>query len=214
MKEIFLAVVCTAMVGGIIKVILDHIQNERDEFIDQYPFPKFIPHKLRMKYPHLTDENLAQVDIGLRMYFQICRRAGRRFVSMPSQVVDVAWHEFILSTQEYTKFCKRALGRFLHHMPAEAMSTLTLAQDGIKRAWRLSCFLQNIDPKSPARLPLLFAIDTELAIPDGFKYSLDCKKPGAQGYCASSIGCSSGCGAGCGGGSSGDGGCGGGCGGD
>lgn len=192
-------------------------RQQREDFIDQYRFPPSIAPKVKQKYPHLTDDNLKKVIRGLREYFQICNLAGKRMVSMPSQVVDVAWHEFILFTREYHNFCNKALGKFLHHTPAEAMQNPTFAQEGIKRAWRFSCLRSHIDPKSPSRLPILFAIDSELEIPDGFKYSLNCKETGNDGYCASHIGCG-GCG---GGGCTGDGGdagcgsgCGGGCGGD
>jgi len=139
-------------------------------------------------------------------------------VAMPSQAVDDAWHEFILFTRQYNKFCRHAFGRFLHHTPAEAMSTPTEASDGLKRAWRLACAHEKIDPKKPDRLPRLFAIDAALGIAGGFIYQLDClaASGGAagSGYCASHIGCgSSGC-SGDSGASDGDGGgCGGGCGG-
>jgi hypothetical protein len=96
---------------------------------------------------------------GLREYFQLCREARNRLVAMPSQVVDDAWHEFILFTRQYQQFCERGLGRFLHHTPAEAMRSPTDAQDGIKRAWRLACRRDGIDPKAPQSLPLLFALD-------------------------------------------------------
>jgi len=119
-------------------------------------------------------------------------------VAMPSQVVDVAWHEFILFTRSYELFSNKAIGRFLHHTPTEAMKSPTLAQEGIKRAWRLACATENISPTSPARLPLLFAIDTMLNIDDGFRYSLNCKDKSspayADGYCAGHIGCAAGCG--------------------
>lgn len=186
-------------------------RRQREDFIDQYRFPQSISLKVKQKYPHLTDDNLKKVIRGLREYFQICNLAGRRMVSMPSQVVDVAWHKFILFTREYDKFCHKALGRFLHHTPAEAMQATTLAQAGIKRAWRLSCLRSHIDPKVPSRLPTLFAIDADLEIPDGFKYTVNCKEGNGQ-YCASHIGCS---GSGCfGSGGSLDWGSDGGCGGD
>jgi hypothetical protein len=210
------------------------IRQKRRHFLDYYPFPSTISKKVKARYPHLTEEDLQRVTHALREYFQICRLAGNRMIAMPSQVVDIAWHEFILFTRTYQEFCRKGLGRFLHHTPAEAMSTPTQAQDGIRRAWRLSCLRAKIDGKKPDRLPILFAIDMDLAIPDGFKYLLSCKQ-GGQGYCASHIGCTSGrrtrggCGGGCGGGCSGGtynewgdggigdgcggGGCGGGCGG-
>jgi hypothetical protein len=144
---------------------------------------------------------------------------------MPSQAVDMAWHEFILYTRQYRQFCSRGLGRFLHHTPHDVMPNPNAASDGIRRAWRLACSREGIDPQLPARLPLLFALDAELGIADGFRYSLDCgAHPGSyrkgDTYCASHIGCGSGCSGGSGsnndsssdGGSDG-GGCGGGCGG-
>jgi len=191
----------------------------RESSIDNYVFPPGIRQKVRKRYPHLSEAELDLVFQALREYFHLCRKAGRRLLSMPSQVVDVAWHEFILFTRNYQVFCQRCLGRFLHHTPAEAMTTPTLASDGIKRTWRLACLRQKIDPKAAAAVPLLFAIDSRLKIPDGFNYVLNCTMMGdaTARYCASDIssgGCG-GCGGGCAGkgcGSDGDGG-GGGCGG-
>lgn len=191
-----------------------HLTAKREELIDAYRFPRTITEKLRKTYPHLDDEQAAMVIRGLREYFHLCNIAGRSMVSMPSQAVDVAWHEFILFTRQYKVFCAKALGRFLHHTPAEAMMSRTAAQQGIKRAWKISCHRENIAPRAPAQLPILFALDAQLNIPDGFRYSPNCKTPGNTNYCAGHIGCSSGCGGGCAGDSGGDSGCGGGCGGD
>jgi len=119
-------------------------------------------------------------------------------VAMPSQVVDDAWHEFILFSHAYSQFCRKAFGRYLHHIPAVAMASPTQAQDGIRLAWRLACQKAGINPKKPTSLPLLFALDTELAIEDGFKYRLDCP-PDGDHYCVNAINCGGGCGGGCGG---------------
>jgi hypothetical protein len=81
---------------------------------------------------------------------------------MPSQVVDVAWHAFILSTRTYEEFCQNAFGPFLHHMPAEAMQGAEYASEGIQRTWALACKREGIDPKAPTQLPLLFAIDAKI----------------------------------------------------
>jgi hypothetical protein len=212
-----LAIVAAFVVAAI---IYRYVEKKRKRiFIDSYAFPATITEKVKKVYPFLSDAHVSRVIKALRQYFQICNAAGLRVVSMPSQVVDVAWHEFILFTRDYKGFCKHAFGRFLHHTPAEAMKTPTQAQDGIKRAWRLACLKEGINPKLPTRLPLLFAIDALLDIPDGFKYSLNCQDPEAYPYCAGHIGCGGGCGGG-GNGDSGDsssdgnGGCGGGCGGD
>lgn len=51
--------------------------------------------------------------------------------------------------------------------------------------------------RQPERLPLLFALDAQLGIADGFRYSLDCRDRNSpvsgSNYCASHIGCTSGC---------------------
>lgn len=182
---------------------------QREEKIDEYTFPPAIIEKLQKKHPDLRKDQTKLVLDALREYFHICNIAGRRMVSMPSQVVDDAWHEFILFTKNYDHFCRTCLGRFLHHTPAEAMSSPTKAQQGIKTAWRIACFRAGISQNKPSSLPLLFGIDALLNIKDGFNYSLDCEKTGRD-YCASHIGCGSGC-SGCSGDSSG---CSGGCGGD
>ncbi|WP_414705424.1 glycine-rich domain-containing protein [Pseudomonas sp.] len=188
----------------------------RERFIESYAFPQRLRRKLAERYPHLSEQQTAHALRGLRQYFQLCRQAKRRMVAMPSQAVDVLWHEFILHTRQYQQFCNQGIGRFLHHVPSEAMQSPTLAQQGIRRAWRLACVAEGIAPKAPQRLPLLFALDAELAIADGFHYSLNCrggKNRQGDTYCAGHIGCSSGCAGGCGGSSDGggdSGGCGGG----
>lgn len=181
-----------------------HALQRRLDAIRAHPFPQSVRMKFRDVQPDLDSTQEHQVFEGLRDYFILCAQARGRFVSMPSQVADDAWHAFILHTRYYQDFCSKAFGRFLHHTPAEAMSTQTLATEGIQRAWRLACALERINPRQPERLPRLFALDGALNIPNGFRYDTRCT-PGSGNYCASHIGCSSGCG-GSSGSDSGDGG--------
>jgi hypothetical protein len=194
-----------------------HAGQRRLDLIRAYPFPQSVRMKFREARPDLDSVQEQRVFDGLRDYFSCCAQARGRFVAMPSQVADDAWHALILHTRYYQDFCQKAFGRFLHHTPAESMSTQTLATEGIQRAWRLACALERIDPKQPERLPRLFALDGALNIPDGFRYDTRCT-PGSGRYCASHIGCGAGCGgssgfasvdgdgASCGGGSCGGGG--------
>jgi hypothetical protein len=214
------------VVGAVVlaAIVQQRLRLGRSDTIDRYEFPRGIRERVRKRYPHLTNADLDLVFEALREYFHLCRKAGRRLLAMPSQVVDVAWHEFILFTRNYESFCTKALGRFLHHTPVEAMPSRTTASDGIRRTWRLACQRAGIDARAATTVPLLFAIDARLAIPDGFHYALNCLQPGAAArgatYCASHIGCGGGCGGGCsgsgcggdggGGGGDGGGGCGGG----
>lgn len=210
-------------IAGLIVWVLwrNWARSRRVAFIDNFPYARLLDKRLATRRPELSEAQRQAVFVGLNDYFQLCRIAGKRMVAMPSQAVDDAWHEFILFTRQYDKFCQGAFGRFLHHTPAEAMSAPTQASEGIRRAWRLACAREKIDPQKPDRLPRLFALDAILLIAGGFIYHLDCmaaQKAGlGDGYCASHIGCggSSGCSGDSGSSDSGDGGsgCGGGCGG-
>ncbi|AWF82979.1 hypothetical protein BTJ40_20335 [Microbulbifer sp. A4B17] len=170
-------------------------KSARHRFLKEYQFHPSLKCRVMEKYPHLSKKQLDLVFDGLRDYFAICQTAGRKMVAMPSQVVDVAWHEFILSTQLYRNFCKKSFGRFLHHTPNEVRPKKNAACEGIRRAWRIACVHSDIDPSKPKSLPLIFLIDKKLRIKDGFHYSLNCRSrnnPSAD-YCASHIGCSASC---------------------
>ena len=196
MNWVTLAII--AIVTGAAFYYYKHSRQARQlEFIKSYHFHHAIKEKILSKHPHLDNNQIHMVFRALRDYFWMCNKGNRSMVAMPSQVVDDAWHEFILFTRSYEHFCKKSLGRFLHHTPTEMMSSPTVAQEGIKRAWRLACAKEHIDPKTPAKLPLIFAIDGLLNIENGFKYSLNCRDKHSpnygDGYCAGHIGCSSGC---------------------
>jgi hypothetical protein len=194
----------------------------RAEFIRTYPFPPGLMERLGKRRPGLSDKDRHLVERGLRQFFLAYLTGGRQFVAMPSQVVDDLWHEFILYTRHYEAFCKQAFGAMLHHTPAVVLSADKRDNTGLRRVWWQACKEENIDPRKPSRLPLLFALDAKLGIADGFHYSPDCSAlrrhdPSAGGvHCGgdfSSTGYDGGT-DGCGDNGSGDGDGGGGCGGD
>lgn len=148
-------------------------QHAQLAYIRTFIFPNSIKLKLKEKHPQLSSDQIHLVLQALREYFFLCSKARRQRVAMPSQVVDDAWHEFILFTRSYKKFCRKALGRFLHYTPSAAMSSQNTAQEGINRAWRLACAREKIDPRTPEKLPLLFEIDSRLNIKNGFHYTLN-----------------------------------------
>ena len=43
----------------------------------------------------------------------------------------------------------------------------------MRRCWWHACRDENINPRAPTRLPLLFALDAKLDIPNGFRYAPD-----------------------------------------
>ena len=150
--------------------------HQRIAFIRRYRFPEGLLAKVHEKHPHLTPRELQLVTRGLRKFFICNLMAKGRFVSMPSQVVDDLWHEFILFTRIYQEFCQAAFGDFLHHTPAVVLRKRASANEGLRRVWRLACEDENINPRDASRLPLLFALDTKLNIANGFTYKTDCSR--------------------------------------
>ena len=163
------------------------LRLRRAEFIRTYKWPPGLLKKLSEHYPALSRKDAALVSRGLRQFFIAHLMSGRRFVSMPSRVADDLWHEFILYTREYQRFCRSAFGVFLHHMPAVVLSENRKSNEGLRRVWWYCCKYENIDARNPTRLPLLFALDAKLNIPNGFRYHPQCDALRAGGtavvYC-------------------------------
>src|SRR5688572_500826 len=143
---------------------------QRDRLIRESPLPMWLKRKLRQAHPGLSLKDAELVERGLRQFFLACHRSRGKFVAMPSRAVDTMWHDFILHTQAYRDWCILAMGRFLHHTPAEALGGQARHNDGLRRAWFWSCKDEAINPRHPTRLPLLFALDAKLQIPNGFRY--------------------------------------------
>lgn len=165
-------------------------RGRREAYIRAFLLPKGLFEALRAHHPQLSLKDCQLVAQGLRQFFLAHLKSGGKFVSMPSQVVDDMWHEFILYTRAYEQFCRRAFGHMLHHTPAVVLSERNQGNAGIRRAWQFACHEENINPLKPTRLPLLFALDTKLNIPNGFNYVPDCsgfKRKGDAGDAGSGI---------------------------
>lgn len=153
--------------------ILTH--RRRLRYIDSYSWPPGLIAKLHKKHPRLSPAQIERIGLGLKQFFRAYHRGGYRTVAMPSEAADSLWHEFILYSKAYDEFCRRAFGRFLHHTPAAVLSPgLKTSNEGLRRVWWQACKDERIDPKAPTTLPLLFALDRDLNIPNGFHYMPDC----------------------------------------
>lgn len=164
----------------------------RERFIRTFDLPRGLFDNLRKRRPELTLKDCQLVAHALRQFFLAHLKSGRRFVSMPSQVTDDLWHEFILYTRNYQHFCERAFGRFLHHTPAVALGPDRQDNAGLRRVWWHCCKEDNINPRKPTRLPLLFALDAKLGIADGFRYEPDCsgvRRAGERGAGSGAVNC-------------------------
>ncbi len=182
-----------------------------EKFIAGYQFPAHIERGVRRKQPTLSDYEYAEIEQGLRDWFICCAWRGGTTLAMPSRVVDLAWHEFILDSASYIDFCDRAYGEYLHHIP-EGDSELEDA-DGeteLVQAWDRSdagaregeSILWNLDRSLGIELPLGIAVDFRRAVRsryrrggggDGGALPMDFGGDGSAGG-------GGGCGGGCGGG--------------
>lgn len=224
----FFLIVCGALAALCGALWRQRVASRREAYIRDFVLPRGLFDKLIERHPRLTLKDCQLVSQGLRQFFLAHLKSGRRHVSMPSQVVDDLWHELILHTRTYQSVCGHAFGKFLHHTPAVALRSGRAGDEGLRRSWWQACREENINPRLPSRLPLLFALDAKLDIANGFRYVANCEGVRRQGreeggnataFCGTDLTArkdGGGCGGGCGGdgGSGGDGCGGGGCGGD
>jgi hypothetical protein len=175
MSTLFFASLSIALTLLLISIWYRWRSTVRADFIRSYMFPKGLLDKFASTHPELAIKERQLVARALRQYFLAHLKSGRKFVSMPSQVADDLWHEFILYTRHYEAFCQKAFGQFMHHTPAVVLGVDRQNNTGLRRTWWYCCLEENINPKAASRLPLRFSLDEKFNISDGYRYALDCK---------------------------------------
>jgi hypothetical protein len=129
-----------ACFGGY-KVWIEDRRLRRAEFIRRYRWPPGLLDKLATHHEGFTRKETALVSAGLRQFFLAYLNSGRREVAMPSQVADDLWHEFILYTRDYGRFCDRPSGASCTTRPrslcvrARPATILRCAASGGSAAW-------------------------------------------------------------------------------
>ena len=185
-----------------INVYLDGKEQKRRGFLKGYVFPESYHIEVMKRYPHLSTEDVNLAFEQLRFYFSICLLKKPMSVAMPSRIVDVCWHIFLCDTRQYKQFCEMVFGDFLHHdawveanLSVQSELTTVVAQKDLEdlseemkaqqalefrnqlaaaRIYQWSAELEGKGQKSMLpSVPLLFRIDEELAIKDGFLYPLE-----------------------------------------
>jgi hypothetical protein len=173
MYIVFVVIVLVLSVFAVIEWRFRRKQARRAH-IRNFRFPHGIYAKVIKLHPQLSLRDMELVGAGLRQFFLAYSKSGEQYVSMPSQVADDLWHEFILYTKNYQEFNRRAFVHFLHHTPAAAVSSNEQSNAGLRRCWQVLCKEENINPLKASRMPLLFALDTKFNITGGFRYVPDC----------------------------------------
>ncbi|MBL4686458.1 MAG: hypothetical protein JKY37_17820 [Nannocystaceae bacterium] len=76
-------------------------------------------------------------------FLELCAASEKSLT--PSPRIDGAWHEFVLCTREYSEFCQRRFGRFVHHDPGGTV-------EGNRRQFQrtLRAYAVRFGPPDPA----------------------------------------------------------------
>ena len=146
----------------------------RDEFVASYVLADGLGSHLRYSYPDVADIAVARQGLRQWLRLQITAQAA---LGLPSKAVDLLWEEFSHRTDEYRHFCEEAYGGLLHHTPSWAMPASDAEKaDSTKMAltYALACRDEVMRPHYPDHVPLLFRVDTELAIVDGQHWVRSC----------------------------------------
>lgn len=69
-----------------------------------------------MREEEVTRDQAERVIVQALAFLRACTLAPETRLA-PSKQVDQGWHAFILYTREYTEFCERLAGGYIHHTP-------------------------------------------------------------------------------------------------
>ncbi|MBK3780138.1 hypothetical protein G3A43_07695 [Paraburkholderia aspalathi] len=148
-----------------------------------YEFPLMVVDVFTKENPHLSAGQRDLAFRGLREYFMLMlieHQMGRQKpLGMPSELVDEAWHAFVLCTLEYELFCKRFFGRMVHHQPdPSARPGLVDPNAEFKSdtcntwaAYRNSVRRYPAYFTSVSDMPLLFGLDSYVGLTSGWLWT-------------------------------------------
>jgi hypothetical protein len=146
------------------------IKRKREAFIRETLLPPGLLDRLSPLHPSLSLKDRQLVARGLRKFFITAVRARGQPVAMPSRVVGDLWRLFSDDRERYRHYSRKATGRVLPWTPAAGFSDDATRNAALRRCWWQACKEENLDPRQPTRMPLLFALDAKLKIAGGFYY--------------------------------------------
>lgn len=125
-------------------------------------------------YPDVGLRERRLIEQGFKDYIGL-HGMNRNPYAMPSHAVDALWHVMLEFPVQYQHLCRQAIGRVLNHRPYDSNSQDN-QNDQLQQlceAWRYSCTLNGLNPRTTTVLPRLFAIDSVLNWPDGQVYMVE-----------------------------------------
>ncbi len=93
------------------------LPNEDDIFEFRAPY---LEEKLLKERVCETPEEARAAFEEVKKYLLLSYSGQTHNYSMWSRKVDEVWHQFVLFTAEYNRFCRRYFGRYVHHAPSNA----------------------------------------------------------------------------------------------
>lgn len=94
--------------------------------LDAYRFRDLIDHM--MSRHGWNEEKSQEVFLRLKRFYLSCN-AGK---ACPEPDIDEMWHEHILHTEEYIRFCRKCFGGYLHHRPFKKPLSLAALLKGAR----------------------------------------------------------------------------------
>ena len=162
-------IIISVFVLFLIFVLIRKDKNKRYKYTENLNFPNSIDMALKKEFPNFTDENINLVKQGLKEYLKLYALSSRGKIILPSLVVNLALKEFF-KTVEYQDFIKNV---FKFYFTDVLMKNNNIIDNDLKVVWTLTCENENINPNKPDKLPLIFSIDSQLNIENGFRFTID-----------------------------------------
>jgi len=117
----------------------------KDQLIDFFNGNPVLSHRIRLKLECGYEEAL-EAFLETAKFLYLCKDSD---FLVPSRQIDDVWHELILCTREYQKFCEEFLGTFIHHspeLPGEEVTT-NLYSQGYEKTLLLVAQNGVVNPK-------------------------------------------------------------------
>lgn len=102
--------------------------------------------RIRADRPEIDADLADRIVTGTAVFLAVSA-ANPAARMVPSVLVDVGWHAWVLHTVEYAEFCE-GIGRFVHHVPDPTARTMARARVEVARtAEAITAAGFDVDPE-------------------------------------------------------------------
>jgi len=115
---------------------LTEAQRDTLRYIERYDLRAEVEAAIEADQVPRSDAKSAERELK-RFLAVVYLEGGKAGALAPSREVDALWHNFILNTRSYHRFCQAVYGEYLHHVPAGGEADVEKVQEGIELVRRL-----------------------------------------------------------------------------